>query len=131
MLRRVNMIQRVVKFTELRVESIFKWVKELRKHVWKIISFMLGSTVILEEIGWDIVKEVLKESVSEEIEAVAAQVRLVFKPVVEPAFGRIWEIMSPIYSSIPLKIKATIALLLIVAPIINHTVGKVVRTRRG
>jgi len=128
--RRVNLIQRVVMATKSRVTELFPLVKDIQRRV-KQIGILLASGTFYSDVALDLAREVCKEAVAEEIEAVANQVREIFRPIVEPFFGPIWEVLSPIYSAIPLKIKATIAIITIVALIINHA-GSVCRpSRRG
>lgn len=114
--RRVNLIQRAVIATKSRVTELFPLVKDIHRRV-KQIGFLLASGTFCSDVALDLAKEVCKEAVAEEIEAVANQVREIFRPIVEPIFGPIWEVLSPIYSAIPLKIKAIIALIAIIASV--------------
>src|SRR5690606_2947198 len=113
-----------------RVTELFPLVKDIHRRV-KQIGFLLASGTFCSDVALDLAREVCKEAVAEEIEAVANQVREIFRPIVEPIFGPIWEVLSPIYSAIPLKIKATIAIITIVALIINHAGSVWTPSRRG
>lgn len=126
---RLQLIKHITMFTDAKVTKVYQLLKQIRKYVIKIFVCVAAGTFVTD-VSRDLTKEVIKESIVKEIEAVASQIRSVLKPVVEPVWGPIWEVLSPIYDSIPLKIKAAIALLLIAALIINHAV-KVAGTRRG
>ncbi|HEY8541628.1 MAG TPA: hypothetical protein VIL29_04545 [Pseudothermotoga sp.] len=125
---RLQLIKHITMFTDAKVTKVYQLLKQIRKYVIKIFVSVAAGTFVTD-VSWDLTKEVIKESIVKEIEAVASQIRSILKPVVEPVWGPIWEVLSPIYDSIPLKIKAAIALLLIAALIINHA-AKVVATRR-
>lgn len=127
----VQWVKQTMVFTDAKLDKIYRLLKQTRRHVVRILTYVATGTFVTD-VARDIAKEVVKESILKEIEAGANQVRLVFKPIVElvnPVFGPIWEVLSSIYAAIPLKIKATIALIAIVAIIINHTVTVV--SRRG
>lgn len=128
--RRVGFIQKVVLFTKRQVTEMLPLVKNIHLNVKRTIQLLISGT-FLSDMIMDVTKEVCKEAIVKEIETVSNHVRQILKPFLEPILGPIWEVVSPIYSSIPLKIKATIALLLIVAMIFDHAGSVWLASRRG